>query len=236
MISNICNKFKCDDLLQNIDIFQCIRRKSAEIIYEAEKAILIKDKPSGTYMLSSSSKELAEELIEKMPEGLELVVTHDTYSAKLIQKKYKFCCVKTCYNTVYVEDEIIETNPSIEIRTLTENYIDIIMKKYSMAENVGKEYIEDRIKSKVMLGAFIKNELCGFIGAHTEGSIGLLEVFEQFRNKGIGTTLQAVATNKALKENIYAYGQVEQHNKLSMALQKKLGYRLSEGKVYWLMY
>lgn len=33
------------------------------------------------------------------------------------------------------------------------------------------KYIENRLKANVMLGAFLNNNLCGFIGNHEEGSI-----------------------------------------------------------------
>ena len=87
-----------------------------------------------------------------------------------------------------------------------------------------------------MFGAFINNDdLCGFIGTHTEGSMGMLEVLPKYRGKGIGAALQIAATNNALANKRYPYGQVVEDNIASAALQKRLGFELSKNKVYWLM-
>lgn len=84
------------------------------------------------------------------------------------------------------------------------------------------KYIENRLKANVMLGAFLNNNLCGFIGNHEEGSIWMLEVFPEYMGKGIGSTLQIAATNDALVKKRYPYGQVIETNLASIALQKSL--------------
>lgn len=40
-----------------------------------------------------------------------------------------------------------------------------------------------------MLGAYLHEELVGFIGVHDTGSMGMLEVLPQVRRHGIGFTL-----------------------------------------------
>ena len=42
-------------------------------------------------------------------------------------------------------------------------------------------------RRRVMHGAFQKGELLGFIGMHSEGSVGMLEVLPQHRRKGAAT-------------------------------------------------
>ena len=63
----------------------------------------------------------------------------------------------------------------------------------------------------------------------------MLEVLSNYRGKGIGAMLQIVATNDALSNKRYPYGQVVETNSASIALQKKLGFELSKNKVYWLI-
>ena len=75
----------------------------------------------------------------------------------------------------------------------------------------------------------------GFIGYHKEGSIGMFEVLSEYRGRGIALRLQAVATNERIKSGAYIYGQVIEDNIKSLNLQKKLGYEISEDKVYWLI-
>ena len=69
------------------------------------------------------------------------------------------------------------------------------------------EYIRDRINTNTMLGAFIDENLVGFIGTHEEGSIGILEenYLPYYRNRGIGECLQKYATNLALSQDRIPY-------------------------------
>lgn len=237
MLNNTANKILINDFLLNVDMLECIRRGSAEILFAVDGCVLLKDIPSQIYMLSSQSHKVSEHLISKIPANAEIIVSHDRFSYELLTEKFKFNNTMICYNTVYTNNSPIELkNSKVNIKILTLEYKDIIMKHYSKAEIIGGDYIEDRLKSKVMFGAFINNDdLCGFIGTHTEGSIGMLEVLPKYRGKGIGAALQIAATNNALANKRYPYGQVVEDNIASAALQKRLDFELSKNKVYWLM-
>jgi GNAT superfamily N-acetyltransferase len=151
-------------------------------------------------------------------------------------EKYNFTETMVCHNTVYTKKTLIKANDSItKIKPLTIAHKDIIIKNYSKIEIVDTDYIKNRLKANVMLGAFINRNLCGFIGTHEEGSIGMLEVFPEYMRKGIGSALQIAATNTALIDKRYPYGQVVETNSASTALQRKLGFELSKDKVYWLI-
>lgn len=236
MLNDIATKMLSKDFLLNVDMLECIRRGSAEILFASDQAVLLIDIPSGIYMLSSKNPEISDNLISKLPNNIEIITAHEEFSCTLLSKKFNFKNIMICHNTAYTLKTPIELkHPMIDIRLLSRKYKDIIIKFYTKAENVGENYIDNRLKSKVMLGAFINDKLCGFIGSHEEGSIGMLEVFPQYRGKGIGTALQIAATNNALAKHRYPYGQVIEDNFASTALQKKLGFQLSKNKVYWLM-
>ena len=71
------------------------------------------------------------------------------------------------------------------------------------------------------------------MGRHTEGTIGLLEVLPQYRRQGVATLLQRFMTNLELSRGHIPYGQVFEDNIPSLALQRSLGYRISDGLLYW---
>lgn len=236
MINNIANRILSNDFLLHIDMLECIRRGSAEILFASDESVLLRDIPSNIYMLSSKNTDIVEKLILKIPNDTEIIVSHDKLSYELLKEKFDFKKNMICYNTVYTQKiPIAINNPNIKIKLLTQEYKDIIIKSYSKAEIVNINYIEDRLKSNVMFGAFINDALCGFIGSHQEGSIGMLEVFPKYKKQGIGTVLQITATNNALLNNRYPYRQVAEDNLPSKSLQEKLGFELSKNKVYWLM-
>lgn len=235
MLKDIATNMLSKDFLLNIDMLECIRKGNSEILFASNEAVLLIDIPSHIYMISTTNTKIAQNLIDTLPNNIDYIVAHENFSYDILKRKYNFNKTMICHNTVYTKKEPIKAkNSMIEIKLLTPKYRDFIIKNYSNSEIVEDEYIQNRIEANVMFGAFINNELCGFIGSHEEGSIGILEVIPKYRGQGIGTALQIAATNDALANKRYPYGQVVETNSVSIALQKKLGFELSKNKVYWL--
>ncbi len=223
------------DFLLNVDMLEIIRRGSGEIIFASANGVLIKDKISGIYMMSAKGMETAEIIISKIPDTMVMIVGHEYTYHHLLTERFNFKDEMVCHNVVYTKKQPLKIPECrAEIRLLTEEYTKQVVESYSSLDLSDEDYIKDRINSKTMFGAFVNDKLCGFIGSHEEGSIGILEVLPEYRGLGIGAVLQATATNDALKNNRYAYGQVKEGNVASINLQKKLGFHISKEKVYWL--
>jgi Acetyltransferases len=233
-IDNV-NRMLAKDLLLNIDILECIRRGDIELIYSSENGVLVYDKPSKAYMMSAYTMKAAKEIIEKIPENIKIIVGHQNFYYNLLVNRFNFKDNMICYHSVYTKSRPIEIqNNNIEIRMLSEDHIDTIIKNYSKFDLCNREYIKGRINNGAMYGAFSGDRLCGFIGIHEEGSIGMLEVIPKYRGNGIAKCLQAFLTNEAIKCGRFAYGQITENNIPSIELQKKLGFEVSSGRVYWL--
>lgn len=236
MVPNIAIEMLSKNFLLNVDMLECIRRGSAGILFASNEGVLLIDIPSNIYMLSSTNNEISKKLISILPDDFNIIAVHDKFSFDLLMKKHNFSETMICYNTVYTKSTPIPFDNSIvEIKPLTLEYKTSIINSYSKIDIVDDSYIENRLNANVMLGAFINNNLCGFIGCHEEGSIGMLEVLPEHKWKGIGSALQIAATNAALAQKRYPYGQVVETNIASTELQKKLGFELSKDKVYWLI-
>ena len=41
----------------------------------------------------------------------------------------------------------------------------------------------------MFFGAFVDGQLAGFVGEHSEGSMGMLEIFPAYRRRGLGYSL-----------------------------------------------
>lgn len=120
----------------------------------------------------------------------------------------------------------------IRIRTLTPEYLDVAAGVYRTVDD--GDYVRDRIMARAMYGAFIGEELAGFIGVHSEGSIGLLEVLPAYRRKKVGMALETYLCNLFVERGRVPYGQVIAGNEVSLALQKRLGLCLSRETVFWM--
>ena len=112
-----------------------------------------------------------------------------------------------------------------DIRPLDMSHLDVIAQKYGFYE---EEEIKDRLEKGLMFGVYIDDVLAGFIGVHLDASMGMLEIFEEYRHRGLAYELEGYLINYLLdhKEEVYCF--VMDYNNASMALQNKLG--LTKGK------
>lgn len=123
----------------------------------------------------------------------------------------------------------------VEIKRLAPSLASTVLDAY---HNPGGGYTVERIaeimRSKGIFGAIAGGKLAGFIGRHSDGSMGMLEVFEPFRRRGI-----AAALEKFLITYVMTFGRtpvcdVYTDNPASMALQQKLGMTCGIGYTYWI--
>lgn len=95
-------------------------------------------------------------------------------------------------------------------------------------------YLEKCLKKGNLYGAFLQEKFVGYIGRHEEGGIGMLQVFPKYRRRKIGKALETYLINLSLELGHTPFGQVEEGNENSMALQESLGMCFAKGNIYWL--
>lgn len=84
----------------------------------------------------------------------------------------------------------LPVSKEIEIRQLDISYTEEILAHYHLGS---EEYIKERLLNGCMFGAFVEGKMAGFIGTHIEGSIGMLEVYEEYRRRGIAESLNPIS-------------------------------------------
>ena len=99
-------------------------------------------------------------------------------------------------------------------------------------------YISSRLSSGAICGAFLPTEdgevLAGFAGTHTDGSIGFLTVFPEYRHRKIAMALETYVINGQLEQGFIPYGQVLVANESAQHLQTRLGLYLSKTPIVWM--
>jgi GNAT superfamily N-acetyltransferase len=118
----------------------------------------------------------------------------------------------------------------LTVRQLEPRHLAQVSAHYKLSD---EHYLRWLLERGALYGAFQQDELCGFIGTHAEGSVGLLEVLPQYRRRGIATMLQRFMTDLELRRGHVPYGQIFDGNEPSLALQTSLGYERSHGPLYW---
>lgn len=162
-----------------------------------------------------------------------LALLHSAELSEPLKRGFGFRTVMECRHGVYERGVPIPFSlpADASIRPLDETFAEFIHAHYHMVDDLG--YIRERL-SEGMFGAFVGGACAGFIGTHDERSIGMLYVLPEYRKLGLAFALEATMTNHLLLQGRQPFCQVAIGNGASLALQRKLGYELSEDIIYWL--
>lgn len=216
--------------LLHIGMIEPIKRNTADILYADSDCVLIKERRSNAYMISAASFEKGREILESICQ-CNLIVAHQHFMADYLMDKYGLKDKLECVQAVYLSEDKLNVKNKIEIRQLDINHLNMVLEHYNLLSN---SEIISLLKDGNIFGGYRDETLVGFVGRHLEGSIGLLEVFPEYRCQGYGTVLESYMVNKILDAGGIPYAQVEIDNDNSIALQKKLGFKISEDRVFWM--
>lgn len=103
MLKDIAIEMLSENYLLHVDMLECIRRGSAEILYASADGVLLVDVPSQVYMISTFHNHTSENLISKIPDSAEIIAAHDKFSYDLLLKKHDHSARMICHNTVYTK-------------------------------------------------------------------------------------------------------------------------------------
>lgn len=213
----------------NIHMMESLSRGRGEILYRRGGNLLIWDREAATCMVTAENGETVSLLLEKVPENTKwFIVTQDFLMEQLENQGY--CLWGRCSQYLYTARETLPVKYR-EIRRLTMEDAAYVSAHY---EHESGEYIRERIQAGAMYGAFAEGRQAGFIGIHSEGSIGMLYVEENFRRQGIAESLEAYCVNRCLEKGWIPYGHVTEGNTASEHLQEKLGFYKAPENIYWI--
>ena len=118
-----------------------------------------------------------------------------------------------------------------DIRQLTEEQIPYVTEHYHLGS---EEYVRERIGAGAVFGVYIEGMLCGFIGSHDDGSMGMLYVEDAYRRQGLAASLESYLINRQREQGFVPYAHIVDGNEASIRLQENLGLNLSEPVIWWL--
>lgn len=253
---------QCKDILMkqkllHIDMIELINRGRAVLCYENKLEFLLKDSGSGIFMYTNLNQEAEESFWDRVKgkrledtsilEEIFCLVVHQEKDAQRASSVLKLNSrIYPCYQAVYTTKEKLPitglyrmdqkpTEQGVVIHALSMADKDLVREYYDTVDS--DAYVIERIQSGAMYGAYRieqdKEILLGFIGMHSEGSIGMLTVLPQYRGMHIGKALETYLINEELNLGYIPYGQVKPGNEVSMKLQKSLGLYFSKTPVYW---
>ncbi|MDO4266726.1 MAG: GNAT family N-acetyltransferase [Eubacteriales bacterium] len=232
------------DRIWHADMIETLRRSRGEVLYAEEDGVILREKLSGTVLMAVLNPERLSVLYRELGlDKAEQLSVKGKEAAALLQEAFARKIQMSCFNGSFQQgrDAFLRMIPDPEnlakdIRLLTPDYTELVFQNYDMAED--SSYVSGRIAEKKLWGLFEKNgdreELAGFAGIHSEGSMGLLEVLPAYRRKGYAMRLEQFLIGWHLEHGLVPFCQIVIGNEASIALQKKLGIELSEAPMHWM--
>ncbi|NLL75721.1 MAG: tRNA (guanosine(37)-N1)-methyltransferase TrmD [Clostridiales bacterium] len=229
----VIEKLLKKDKFLYIDMIESLRRGRGELIYNKEGGVVVKDGDAGIYMLAAfdsvTAEEIADTILYENETGQFLV--HQECLLKSMEKRFRIEEAFPIKHAVYTQRVPLSVSKEITFTPLGIDYLEEVMEHYHIVPD--EAYIKERLLSGNIIGAFIEDRLAGFVGIHKEGSLGILEVYEAYRRKGVAASLEAYMINRQLSCGYIPYGDVLTSNEASLHLQEKLGLCISKEILFW---
>ena len=142
---------------------------------------------------------------------------------------------EACKTFAYLSPMPPLPDKSVTIKRLAPSLAETVRSEYAKSGAAGytTEQVAELMRTKGVFGAIVDGKLAGFIGRHSDGNMGMLEVYENFRRRGLGMTL-----TRFMMAYIMTFGRtpvcdVFIKNAPSIALQHKLGMTEANGYTFW---
>lgn len=216
------------DMLSYINIIQPLKEGVAQVLIADEDGVLIEVEHS-TYAVVLFNPNQVEKFAKVLLPITMPIAVYDEALVSYLQARGIEPSI-SCVQAVYTSKEMQSVDQNLTIRPLAEADIELITAHYSRGDEA---YITERVRSQTMIGIEVAGSLAAFMGRHSEGAMGLLEVLPQYRRRHFGQELEKAYINRMLASNLVPYCNVETTNTASLALQKKLGLVIAEKQIHW---
>ncbi|MGI6737932.1 MAG: GNAT family N-acetyltransferase [Christensenellales bacterium] len=200
------------------------------IIRAADDAALMYAEYMHLHLLMANNDEAALRLLQGI-DNIELIISDLPSLDSKLKDMYSLKLALPCYTVAYLKKEPILVADDVHISPISINQLGIIDKYYTLMTAEG---IKNAILSGRLYGGYMNGEWVGFIGLHKEGTMGMLHIFEKYRRRGMGYTLEALLINRLLERGEIPYGHVVNNNQASLMLQKRIGMEKSKSTISWL--
>ena len=216
-----------------IDMCEAFVRGEPKILYADDCAVFLIH-GCGVYMLWAENTDSAKNALRVVKTVPHLCVVHgmpayNAYVQTYGKQHEDGFCTQYCWS----KREKFAVPSNFTFRPMRMDEIPFIQEHYHLSTNT--EYLKWRISENELHGAVSPGgNIMGFIGSHSDGSIGMLEVLPEYRRRGIGTALEYYQMNRHMERGWTPYGQVFLDNPESHSLQGKVGMDFSKDIICWM--
>ena len=215
-----------------IHMMETLSRGLGEILYAEGKNVLIYLPEIGNAMLNAEDEEHLEKMLPLIPKavsGHSIVTVTDRWNER-VSEILGYHGSMLCSQACYTRGEPLPVRHK-DIRQLTVEEVPYVAEHYHLGDEI---YVRERITAGDVFGIYIEGKLCGFIGCHNDGSMGMLYVEDAYRRQGLAASLEGYLINKQREQGMIPYAHIVNGNEASIQLQERLGLNLSDPAIWWL--
>ena len=215
-----------------IHMMETLSRGLGEVLYAEGKNVLIYLPEIGNAMLNAEDEEHLEKMLPLIPKAVSehsIVTVTDRWNER-VSKILGYHGSMLCSQACYTRGEPLPVKHK-DIRQLTVEEVPYVAEHYHLGDET---YVRERIAAGDVFGIYIEGKLCGFIGCHNDGSMGMLYVEDAYRRQGLAASLEGYLINKQREQGMIPYAHIVNGNEASIQLQERLGLNLSETVIWWL--
>ncbi len=217
------------DKRNNIHLMESLSAGSGEILYASGEDAAVCDRDHGVCMVKASSPEAGLRLLEECPKDARwYFVSRDLAERSLREKGFAAIC--ECSQFLYTRREPLPVRHK-DIRRLGPENLEYICSRYP---SISPAYGKDRLLAGALYGAFAEQQLVGFAGVHSVGSVGMLYVEEAYRGRGLAASLEAYCIDRVLESGRVPYVHVPESDPAAAHIQEKLGLYRAGDRFCWM--
>ncbi|MCL2556220.1 MAG: GNAT family N-acetyltransferase [Firmicutes bacterium] len=225
-------EFLNKDFLSFAPMIEALEKNEAQILSIHDYGIALMHN-EGIMLLGLINDKAILHYKDKINEGLLTVVYGNSdpdYLTKIIPNIAR---VVACHQVVYTKKLPPSIKHRAQYKLLNEKHLDFVFDNYSRAWN--KDHMKKLLNRGLIWGAYLNDEIIGFVGRHSEGSMGLLEILPKFRRQGFGKELEYFIIEKVFSEGKIPYAHIVIGNDVSMDLQTKIdGLEIASKLATWI--
>ena len=215
-----------------IDLYALLEHEGGKLIYEGAEGCVVQSADGETLMSDIlDGEQLCRVLALLDTSEMTQIVVKSRDALEKVSAAYGFRGFNPCSQWSYWGQKP-EIDPACDIRPLEPCHAKLAAQHYKLFPNT-EPYITERIEAGRLWGLFEEGKLAGFIGTHSEGSMGMLEVFPEYRRKGYGMILENFLIAWHLERGWTPFGHVVDGNEASIRLQQKAGMERGDLPAIW---
>lgn len=215
-----------------IDLYALLEHEGGKLIYEGAEGCVVQSADGETLMSDIlDGEQLCRVLALLDTSEMTQIVVKSRDALEKVSAAYDFHGFNPCSQWSYWGQKP-EVDPACDIRPLELCHAHLAAQHYKLFSHA-EPYLIERIQAGRMWGVFEDGALAGFIGTHSEGSMGMLEVFPEHRRKGYGLMLENFLIAWHLERGWTPFGHVVDGNEASIRLQQKAGMEKGDLPAIW---